>query len=250
TFLKHKPNGDCIFLNSDNGLCQIHEQFGESEKPLGCQLFPFQLHRTFKDKVTLIPRHDCPSVRQNKGDRYKANQLTKIAEKLLADQDPISKQQRCGLNEDQIQAIVDFLTALLPSLQTPAHKALFLHSFCGWLSHQEASELSRQTLGQLYQPLVEHVNQWVDDMQNKKFRKVDRFAFANLIAMYLRRDEDVLDKRVGRGKRAAKILLFGLGLATINDLGSMYPPPRKFRHRKFRHRKFQPRKFNPRKFKK
>ncbi len=223
TFLAHKPNGDCIFLNPDNGYCRIHEQFGESAKPVGCQLFPFSMHRTFGEKVSITPRHDCPSVRQNKGDRYKSNQLSKLADIVLEDARPFTEQQRCNLDEEQIQGIVDFLSALLPSLPTVAHKAMFLYGFCDWLSHQQATELDREALGQLYQPLVEHVTKWVDETDAAKLRKVDRYTLANLLSMYLRRDEDVLDKRVGRIKRAASIVFFGSGKVSVNALGSMYP---------------------------
>lgn len=222
-FLTHKDNGDCIFLNDANGLCRIHEQFGEAAKPLGCQLYPFQLHRTFGNEVAIIPRHDCPSVRKNLGDHYKAKQLKKMADQLIADQSPFSEQQRCMLKQDQIQAIVDFLETLLPGLKSPTHKAVFLFSFCDWLSHQHPPELSRESLGQLYAPLVEHVDELVDQAKSKKLRRVDRFAFANLVAMYLRRDEDILDKRVSRSKRAINILLFGIGMTTANDLGTNFP---------------------------
>tara|TARA_Y100001933_G_C19014791_1_gene570857 strand:- start:6527 stop:7651 length:1125 start_codon:yes stop_codon:yes gene_type:complete len=222
-FLKHQDNGDCVFLNPDNGYCRIHEQFGESAKPVGCQLFPFSMHRTFGNKVSILPRHDCPSVRQNKGDRYKANQLGQLADIVLDDAQPFSDQQRCELSEDQIQALVDFLTTLLPSLPTPTHKAMFLYGFCDWLSHQEVSELNREALGNLYQPLVKHVEQWITDTDASKLRKVDRFGLANLLSQYLRRDEDVLDKRVGRLKRATCILFFGSGIASVNTLGTMYP---------------------------
>ena len=100
---------------------------------------------------------------------------------------------------------------------------MFLYGFCDWLSHQEVSELDRQALGSLYQPLVKHVNQWIADTDSSKLRKVDRFGLANLLSQYLRRDEDVLDKRVGRLKRAASIMFFGSGKASVNALGTMYP---------------------------
>jgi hypothetical protein len=75
----------------------------------------------------------------------------------------------------------------------------------------------------LYQPLVQLVEHWISQTQANKLRKVDRFAYSNLLSMFLRRDEDVLDKRVGRMKRAASIMLFGVGLSSLKDLGSMYP---------------------------
>src|SRR5690349_966384 len=52
TVLAHRANGACIFLNEANGRCRIHEQFGESAKPLGCRLFPFHITPTFRNEVS------------------------------------------------------------------------------------------------------------------------------------------------------------------------------------------------------
>lgn len=221
-FLRHRDNGYCVFFNEANNHCHLHEQFGEVTKPIGCRLYPFRLYRTLGETVTVMPRHECPSVRKNVGSRYQASELMKLSADLLDDQKPLSMQQRCELDEDQIQAIVDFLVALLPTQHTPVHKAVFLYGLCDWLAHQPVSELTRESLAHLYQPLSDHVQQWVSEKQNRRLPAIGRYAFANLLAMYLRRDEDVLDRRVGRMKRALKILLFGLGLASVNDLGTVY----------------------------
>src|ERR1700761_5251509 len=67
SYLGRKGDGSCLFLNEANGLCRIHEQFGYDAKPLGCQIFPFQIKATFKNEVTIIGRFDCPTVRKNIG---------------------------------------------------------------------------------------------------------------------------------------------------------------------------------------
>src|SRR4051794_18782344 len=63
TFLAHRANGACVFLNEANGRCRIHEQFGAEKKPLGCRLFPFQITPTFGSEASVTARFDCPTVR-------------------------------------------------------------------------------------------------------------------------------------------------------------------------------------------
>lgn len=49
--LKHKSNGDCIFLNS-KGLCEIY-----SVRPNVCRIFPFWAVKLISGKIKVIP-HD------------------------------------------------------------------------------------------------------------------------------------------------------------------------------------------------
>src|SRR4051794_37822823 len=67
TLLARRGDGACLFLNEKNGLCRIHEEFGEEAKPLGCRVFPYQIAPTFKGEATVIGRFDCPTVRKNEG---------------------------------------------------------------------------------------------------------------------------------------------------------------------------------------
>src|SRR4051794_18388731 len=62
TFVAHRTDGSCVFLNLDNGRCRIHEQFGAEVKPLGCRLFPFQITPTFAGEASITGRYDCPSI--------------------------------------------------------------------------------------------------------------------------------------------------------------------------------------------
>jgi len=63
--LNHKANGECVFLTADN-RCRIHAEFGYTEKPLSCQLFPFTLERDAEGfRVGL--RFDCPAMAKSVG---------------------------------------------------------------------------------------------------------------------------------------------------------------------------------------
>jgi lysine-N-methylase len=57
----------CIFLTEDN-LCRIHRDLGESAKPLVCRLFPFQLV-PLEDFAYVTLRQYCPSAAAERGRR-------------------------------------------------------------------------------------------------------------------------------------------------------------------------------------
>ncbi len=63
--LGKRPDGSCIFLTDDN-LCRIHRDLGESAKPLVCRLFPFQLV-PLEDFAFVTLRQYCPSAAADKG---------------------------------------------------------------------------------------------------------------------------------------------------------------------------------------
>ena len=68
TFLKQRPeDGSCIFLQPD-GRCQIHAEFGFTQKPLACRMFPFTLMPNGSlQAVQLGLSFACPSVIENHG---------------------------------------------------------------------------------------------------------------------------------------------------------------------------------------
>jgi lysine-N-methylase len=57
--LAHRDDGSCVFLD-ERGLCRIHSQFGEDQKPLICQVFPLQLVPRAKHGMLAI-RRACPT---------------------------------------------------------------------------------------------------------------------------------------------------------------------------------------------
>lgn len=63
--LAHKDDNSCVFLN-DQGLCLIHTRFGERQKPLACQVYPYAFHPGDR-RITTSLRFSCPSVVQNAG---------------------------------------------------------------------------------------------------------------------------------------------------------------------------------------
>lgn len=63
--LNHTPKEECVFLAPDN-LCRIHTEFGYTEKPLSCQIFPFSIEPQ-KRGYQVTVRFDCPAVAKSVG---------------------------------------------------------------------------------------------------------------------------------------------------------------------------------------
>lgn len=63
--LNHGPDRACVFLTA-KGRCRIHSDFGATEKPLACQMYPFTVDRYGIELRSGI-RFDCPSVGANRG---------------------------------------------------------------------------------------------------------------------------------------------------------------------------------------
>lgn len=65
TYLNHRPDGACVFLDDDNH-CRVHAEFGEETKPLPCRLYPF-VFVPDGQQVRVDVRFDCPSVAGDRG---------------------------------------------------------------------------------------------------------------------------------------------------------------------------------------
>ena len=64
-YLKRRDDGSCIFLKED-GLCRIHADHGFAEKPIACQVFPFNLAPGAK-QIRVGVNFLCRSVQENRG---------------------------------------------------------------------------------------------------------------------------------------------------------------------------------------
>lgn len=63
--LNQRADGSCVFL-SPQGLCRVHAEFGEPEKPWACRMYPFELI-PFGNQVRVTIRRNCPSAAANNG---------------------------------------------------------------------------------------------------------------------------------------------------------------------------------------
>lgn len=80
--LNHRADDACVFLD-DQGRCRIHAEFGEKEKPLACQLYPYVMIPT-GDHWRVGVRYACPSATANKGRAVslQRGELTRYAAEL------------------------------------------------------------------------------------------------------------------------------------------------------------------------
>src|SRR5690606_22612485 len=70
-YLRQRDDGACVFLQ-DDGLCRVHAEFGFTEKPIACQLFPFTLMPA-AEGVQVGLSYACPSVIHSRGGELAAH---------------------------------------------------------------------------------------------------------------------------------------------------------------------------------
>ncbi|MCE9589722.1 MAG: YkgJ family cysteine cluster protein [Planctomycetes bacterium] len=233
TFLAHKPGGACLFLDETSGLCRIHERFGAQAKPLGCRVFPFQIAATFEGEASVTGRYDCPTIRKNDGQPFEAQrgeiERYTAAMELGSGFDDLT---RCALDRDQIAGITQFVGVLLNAFADDERRALFLIHFADWLSAQQVGELDRASLGAAFEELRDGVER---EMNRSVVRPgaAHRLAFRSLLAMHLRRDEDVLNGRAGRVRRLIALTAFTAGGSSPRSLNLSQPHVRMRRVRLF-----------------
>jgi Fe-S-cluster containining protein len=223
TYLAHGSDGACVFLNQQTGRCTIHETFGGTVKPLGCQLYPFQISPTFPGEATVTTRHDCPTVRRNQGAPHadELPTLRKFATELHLGAG-FTDLTCCHLTREQITAVVEFLSALMNGFDTDEQRAVFIAWTADWISTLNADQLDRAALAQTFGPL----KQLVEASTRGPTRRpglIARFAFRTLLALHLRRDEDVLDGRASRLGRMIAMLKVVLGFGGFRQLGVQHP---------------------------
>jgi lysine-N-methylase len=236
TYLAHKANGACVFLNESNGLCRIHETFGGDVKPLGCRLYPFQIVPTFAGQASVTARFDCPQVRRNAGASHadELPQLRRYASAMTLPP-PFDEATRCGLQREQIEAVCDFAGALMNGFARNDQRTLFLAYLCDWLATVPTADLDRPTLAAAFAELRGQVEASAGPAAPPSARPglLHRVAFRTLLTLYLRRDEDVLNGRATRAGRMRSMLAIVLGFGNLRGLGVSHPPGKLRRARLF-----------------
>ena len=223
TYLAHRPDGACVFLNEQTGRCTIHTTFGGTIKPLGCQLYPFQISPTFPGEATVTTRHDCPTVRQNQGAPHAEElpTLRKFAAELHLGA-AFTDLTCCNLSRDQITAVVEFISTLMNGFGRDEQRAIFIAWLADWISTLSVDQLDRAALAQTFGPLKQMIEAATSEPV-KRPGLIARFAFRALLALYLRRDEDVLDGRASRFGRMIGMLKIVLGFGSFRGLGVQHP---------------------------
>ncbi len=223
-YFAHKPNGACVYLNETNGLCRVHEEFGPEAKCIACRIFPFQITPTFAGEASISARYDCPTVRKNSGEPHTASLalLRKYTDKWMPTAG-FDEATRCHLERDQIESVAEFLSTLIGGIPSNDQRAIFISYLCDALATTAADQLNRPSLASAYGPL----RQQIETATAGKLARpgiIHRAAFRTLLAMHLRRDEDILDGKAGRFMRLISMTAFVLGFGSFRGLGLFHPP--------------------------
>ena len=172
----------------------------------------------------MVGRYDCPSVRRNEGAPYEDEvpNLRRFAGQIeLADGFDVAT--CCGLSREQIAAVCEFAATMIGGFERDAQQALFIFSLANLLEMTDVGEVNREGLGQILGGL----RKLVIDATSRPAAKpgaLARLSFRSLLGQYLRRDEDVLDKRAGRFGRAVAMMKIVLGFGCFRELGLSHRP--------------------------
>ena len=159
--LNHAPGGGCVFLRED-GLCRIHAEFGGSEKPLACQLYPFTLDAE-EAGVRVGVRFDCPTVARNEGTSLNVHrqEVTRLARELI-EQVPEHFRQSAPMfatGRPMSGQVADVLTRFLDRWLADASRPLFarlmgISSFADTLSMAQLGALPDAQLIELVEMIA------------------------------------------------------------------------------------------------
>jgi len=125
--LNHTPDGACVFLRED-GLCAIHAEFGFSEKPLACQLYPFTLEPD-GEVLRVSVRFDCPAIAKSSGDALAKHKqdVVRIAQDfkaaapkaLAASSQPAALTAGRDLSREELDALIEHLDGWVRGTDRP-----------------------------------------------------------------------------------------------------------------------------------
>ncbi|CAN5480453.1 hypothetical protein BH10PLA1_BH10PLA1_13960 [soil metagenome] len=225
TYLAHRPDGACVYLNQTNGLCRVHEEFGPEAKCIACRIFPFQITPTFAGEASISARYDCPTVRRNEGDPHAQSLplLRKYTDRWQSP-DGFDDATRCNLDRDQIEAVGEFVSTMLGGFATNEERSLFIVLLCDALATTAVDQLDRMALASAFAPLKQQIAAALAVPTPAKPGMIARLAFRTLLGLHLRRDEDILDHKASRLGRFVAMTRFVFGFGGFRGLGMIHPP--------------------------
>jgi len=188
---QHK-DGTCVFLNED-GLCQIHKEFGFENKPLVCQMYPLQIVPA-GDTAYLTLRRSCPTAAAEQGrtmDEHQkearrfVNQRPKLAERVAPPQ--ITRGHRRSWKETLI--VTAAIERLMTNQSFPLIRRL-VHGlrFCSLLEQCRLQRLEAKQLNELVTVLAESASEQSSDLfrECQQPNRAARLIFRQIVLNYLR----------------------------------------------------------------
>ena len=213
--LNHQEDGACVFLD-ERGLCRIHAKFGESAKPLACQVYPYAVHPA-GSSVTVSLRFSCPSVVQNLGtpvtqQRQAIEQLAQqIVPKNYTPPNPPDLFIGQALDWQDFTRILAFIErGLAESRVGFATRLMRILSWLELVEQASGDVLRSERLGELLRLLHEASlrAQPDDELPVVTPSRMGRLMFRQLVAQLLRHDTAATASSGFIGRLA----LFGQGL--------------------------------------
>lgn len=151
--LAQRGDGTCVFLGED-GLCQIHKEFGFDAKPLVCRMYPLQIIPLEKSAVLTL-RRSCPTAAADNGrpldeHRAAAKAFVKERPRLAAATQPPAIRRGHRTDWTDALAVTDAIGRLLSDERFPLVRRL-AHglSFCNILENARLRRLDSERLREL-----------------------------------------------------------------------------------------------------
>lgn len=196
--LGKRPDGTCIFLTEDN-LCRIHRDLGESAKPLICRLFPFQLV-PLEQFAFVTLRQYCPSVVADKGRPLEEHlqYIAQLAEEGELALKPITLPAifpGCLRSWEDLLSVADVLDGLMHDGHYPIVRRL-VHGlqFCNLLERSRLNGIGSDELAALLKKLATSATS--EEKTGELFRqprrpeRAARLLFRQILFEYLRLHPD------------------------------------------------------------
>lgn len=220
-------DGSCVFYDAAARQCRVHRRFGQAAKPLACRSYPYNLAGTFPSRFSVVPRFDCPAVRQCQGAplRDDLRQIQACLDEAgLAG--GLGERELDGLREDRARRLVQALCAAwleAPGLDIQSRMQGLVMTV-NRLEVLGPVFLNDVDLAAILPTFLQRVR---SDMQGRRARRlgqVERWRFLCLLLAHLRLDEEL----VGQGPRARwrRLLAFARvwsGRLSLRELGSWHP---------------------------
>lgn len=227
TFLAHRDNGACIFLNEANNRCRIHERHGYAAKPLGCKIYPYAIAPTYEGQVSVTGRFDCPAIRENEGELLDRDEATihgfvqelKLSggfdEHDLDGLEPATARRLVRLFYDEIigDSRLDFPARLAAALIAVER-----------LEVMGATFLNETDLELILPSFAKRVKADLEHQRIRRLSVFEKWRFLGLLSGYIRRDEELVGRgAVSRLRRSGAIAKLFFGRVNLRDFGEEHP---------------------------
>lgn len=228
-YFRRRPDGGCVFLD-EHGVCSIHARFGFEVKALTCRGYPMNIVSIAPGELSVLARMDCPAVLANHGTALTAQQrdIMRLVAEMKFGLGP-DERERAGLSQETIVYLCRELHRVVRDRQLPlSRRILWLFLLSQQLERLGASFLNdlptlREVWLNLLRKSAEQAHQ-AKTTGESPISAWQRLLFRNWLALYCRRDEEVVTVCLqSRWRQFKHTLGFILGYGSWQRLGAEHP---------------------------